>query len=476
MAKLIFSKDSGLSVLEKEVSKSGTTIGRSKTSDLSIIEPSVSGNHCTIRSVDGVWRLIDNDSSNGTFLNDVQITEVELKEGDVVRFGNVSATFSLATTAAASDSPESVKEDDSAKEDDVEDFKPDKEAEKLSVKKDKPEEDLSGDDIALVADLNSKYNAIREQVSKIIIGQSAVVEEVLIAIFSRGHALLLGVPGLAKTLLISTLSKVLDLDFKRVQFTPDLMPSDITGTEVLEEDKLTGKREFRFVRGPLFTNMLLADEINRTPPKTQAALLEAMQEHRITAGSTTYTLSEPFFVLATQNPIEQEGTYPLPEAQLDRFLFNIVLDYPTAEEESLIIRSVTGSRQPELTKVLDGDTVVKLQELILRVPVAPHVIDYARDLARATRPQQPEAPDFVKEMVSWGAGPRAGISLIHAAKARAVLNGRHHATTFDVSAVALPVLRHRVVTTFAAEAAGVKSDDVIKMLLKSLKPHEDLNI
>jgi len=299
---------------------------------------------------------------------------------------------------------------------------------------------------------------------------------VLVAVFSRGHALLVGVPGVAKTLLISTISRVMDLSFKRVQFTPDLMPSDITGTDVLEEDRTTGRREFRFVKGPIFANMVLADEINRTPPKTQSALLEAMQEHAVTVSGSNYRLPEPFFVLATQNPIEQEGTYPLPEAQLDRFLFNIIVDYPKKAEESAIIRQVTGPQADTVEKVLNAEQVLAMQALVRRVPVADHVIDFARDLARATRPNQAEAPDFVREMVSWGAGPRAGISLVTAAKARAVLYGRYHATTADVAAVAHPVLRHRVLTTFNAEAAGVKSDKIISMLLERLRPSENLDV
>jgi len=297
-----------------------------------------------------------------------------------------------------------------------------------------------------------------------------VIEEVLVAMFCQGHALLVGVPGLAKTLLISTLSKVLHLSFKRVQFTPDLMPSDITGTDVLEEDRTTGKRVFRFVHGPLFANMVLADEINRTPPKTQAALLEAMQEHRVTVGEQTYILPEPFFVLATQNPIEQEGTYPLPEAQLDRFMFNISVDYPTAEEEITIMKQVTGTYQANLTPTLTGEDIIRLQQIVRRVPVADHVFAYARDLARATRPASPEAPDFVNELVNWGAGPRASIYLIMAAKARAILHGRYHATTEDVREMALPVLRHRVLTTFNAEAAGITSDEVVMRLLAEIRP------
>jgi MoxR-like ATPase len=302
------------------------------------------------------------------------------------------------------------------------------------------------------------------------------VEQVLIAIFCRGHALLVGVPGVAKTLLVSTLGHLLDLSYKRIQFTPDLMPSDITGSDVLQEDQTTGKRVFRFIQGPIFANMLLADEINRTPPKTQAALLEAMQEHRVTIGDTSYHLPEPFFVLATQNPIEQEGTYPLPEAQLDRFMFNIIVDYPNAEEEREIISQVTGSYKAELEVTLTAQEVLRLQQIVRRVPVAGHVIDYARDIARATRPKAPDAPDFVKEMVAWGAGPRAGICLITAAKARAILHGRYHATTEDVRNVALPVLRHRVLTTFNAEAAGVTSDEIIRMVIERLKPVENINV
>ncbi len=331
-------------------------------------------------------------------------------------------------------------------------------------------------DAALIQEMCDLGGRMKKQLAQVIVGQDKVIDEVLIAVFSRGHALLVGVPGVAKTLLISTVSRVMDLSFKRVQFTPDLMPSDITGTDVLEEDHTTGRRTFRFVKGPVFANMVLADEINRTPPKTQAAMLEAMQEHHVTVSGEKYRLPEPFFVLATQNPIEQEGTYPLPEAQLDRFLFNIIVDYPSKEEESLVIRQVTGPQSDAVEKVLNAEHVLKMQELVRRVPVADHVIDFARDLTRATRPNQPEAPDFVREMVAWGAGPRAGISLITAAKARAALYGRYHATTVDVAAVAYPVLRHRVLTTFNAEAAGVKSDKIIAMLLERLRPSENLDV
>ena len=328
----------------------------------------------------------------------------------------------------------------------------------------------SVDDIEAVKALNDAYRSMTGQLATVIVGQSEVIEQVLVAMFCQGHALLVGVPGLAKTLLIRTISEVLHLSFKRIQFTPDLMPSDITGTDVLEEDRTTGKRVFRFVHGPVFANMILADEINRTPPKTQAALLEAMQEHMVTVGEKTYSLPEPFFVLATQNPIEQEGTYPLPEAQLDRFMFHIHVDYPSAEEELDIMKRVTGTYEATLSAALTGEDILRLQRIVRRVPVAEHVFQYARDLARASRPGTNEAPEFVNELVNWGAGPRAAIYLTLAAKARAILHGRYHATTEDVREMALPVLRHRVLTTFNAEAAGITSDEVVLRLLTEIRP------
>ena len=333
------------------------------------------------------------------------------------------------------------------------------------------------DDLALAQELRDKYEALQTQLGKVIVGQDEVIEQMLISIFCRGHALLVGVPGLAKTLLVSSLSEALGLSFKRVQFTPDLMPSDITGTDVLEEDRTTGKRVFRFIKGPLFANMVLADEINRTPPKTQAALLEAMQEHQVTIGEDTYPLPEPFFVLATQNPIEQEGTYPLPEAQLDRFMFQIHVGYPSDAEEQQIIKQVTSGAKATIDQVLEGEDVAKLQELVRQVPVADHIVAYAARLVRATRPKEADAPDFIREQVGWGAGPRAGIYLIAAAKARAVLHGRVHVTTPDVQALAVPVLRHRVLTTFNAEAAGVTSEDVIARLIETIPVGEEsLNV
>ena len=325
-------------------------------------------------------------------------------------------------------------------------------------------------DIEAVQKLNAAYRRLTGEIAQAIVGQAAVIEQVLIAMFCRSHALLVGVPGLAKTLLVSTVARVLHLSFKRIQFTPDLMPSDITGTDVLEEDRTTGKRVFRFVHGPLFANMVLADEINRTPPKTQAALLEAMQERMVTVGERDYALPAPFFVLATQNPIEQEGTYPLPEAQLDRFMFMVKVDYPSADEEIEIMKKVSGTYEATLGTVLAGDDILSLQHVVRRVPAADHVFQYARDLTRASRPHTPAAPTFIDELVQWGAGPRATINLMMAAKASAILHGRYHATTEDVREVAVPVMRHRVITTFNAEASGVTADQIIQRLLDEVKP------
>jgi MoxR-like ATPase len=327
---------------------------------------------------------------------------------------------------------------------------------------------------AAVRDLASAYAQMTEQIGKVIVGQAEVVEQLLMALFSRGHCLLVGVPGLAKTLLVSTVSRILHLSFKRIQFTPDLMPSDITGTDILQDDPETGRRRFTFLKGPIFANMVLADEINRTPPKTQAALLEAMQEHHVTAGASTYHLPEPFFVLATQNPIEQEGTYPLPEAQLDRFMFNIKVGYPGREEEIEIMRRTTSTAKVELAPMLQGEQILRLQEVVRQVVVADHIFEYVADLVRATRPRESNAPKFISEMVGWGAGPRACQYLILGGKARAILHGRLHVTEDDIKAVALPVLRHRLVTTFHADAEGVTTDDIIRKLLATVaSPREE---
>jgi MoxR-like ATPase len=328
---------------------------------------------------------------------------------------------------------------------------------------------LDTQDLEAVERLQRGYRALKDEIQKVIVGQEAVLEQLLVAIFSRGHCLLVGVPGLAKTLMISTLARCLSLSFHRIQFTPDLMPSDITGTEVIQEDKATGERRFQFLKGPVFANVILADEVNRTPPKTQAALLEAMQEHQVTAGGKKHTLDEPFFVLATQNPIEQEGTYPLPEAQLDRFMFNVLVDYPSEQEEFEIMRRTTAGIDHRVEVVLSGEQILRLQDTVRRVPIADHVIQYAMRLARATRVRTQEAPDFVREWISWGAGPRASQYLILGGKARAILHGRHHVSTEDIAAVAHPVLRHRIVTNFNAEAEGVTTDKIVDLLLEHVK-------
>jgi MoxR-like ATPase len=353
------------------------------------------------------------------------------------------------------------------------------------------------EDLQAVQELNEAYRLITEQLGRVIVGQQQVIEELLVAMFARGHCLLVGVPGLAKTLLIRTLAEALALEFRRIQFTPDLMPSDITGTEVIQEDRRSGSRELRFLKGPIFGNVILADEINRTPPKTQAALLEAMQEYQITAGGQRHQLTQPFFVLATQNPIEHEGTYPLPEAQLDRFMFNTFVDYPDEEEEFDIVRRTTADITATVTPTLSGEKILALQKIVRRVPVADHVVRYAMKLVRLTRwrkaavpagakrgehvpagakrndgmppgAKHNDVPQFIRDYVSWGAGPRASQYLVLGAKARAVLYGRFYAGIDDVRAVALPVLRHRIVTNFNAEAEGVKSDEIIRRLIDTV--------
>ena len=319
-------------------------------------------------------------------------------------------------------------------------------------------------DVELVSELQSKINSIRKEIAKVIVGQEEIIENLLTALLSNGHCLLVGVPGLAKTLLIKTLSEALNLQFSRIQFTPDLMPSDITGTEILDEDQTTKQRKFRFIKGPVFANIILADEINRTPPKTQAALLEAMQEKTVTAAGVKYTLPNPFFVLATQNPIEQEGTYPLPEAQLDRFMFNLWLDYPSFEEEIKIVKSTTGSLNPEIKKSITAEDILKFQQLVRRVPVADNVIEYAVKMVNSTRPNNNLLNKEVAELISWGAGPRASQYLILAAKTYAILNGRYTPEIADIDKALIPVLRHRIIPSFNAEAEGISTVDIIKKL------------
>ena len=329
-------------------------------------------------------------------------------------------------------------------------------------------ENIAPDDLAAVEACQASFEKMRTELAEVIVGQDEVIEQVLVAIFSRGHALLEGVPGLAKTLLISSLAEATHLTFKRIQFTPDLMPSDITGTEVIQEDLETRQRRYKFLPGPLFANMILADEINRTPPKTQAAMLEGMQERQVSAGGTMHKLPVPFFVLATQNPLEQEGTYPLPEAQLDRFLLYIKVDYPSGLEEWEIARRVTTGKLGTISPILSGEEIIKLQDLVVRVPVSDQVLGYAWTLVRASRPGSAEAPEFVNKWINWGAGPRGVLTLVTCAKARAILHGRYHATLGDVQAVVKPALRHRIAGNYAAQANDLASDQLIDMLMEAV--------
>ena len=321
-------------------------------------------------------------------------------------------------------------------------------------------------DLEILKNLSTKKTAFFNEISKVLIGQKSVLDHILISLLSQGHTLLVGVPGLAKTLLVQTLSKILNLSFKRIQFTPDLMPSDITGTEIIDIDQNTGQRSFRFHKGPIFANLVLADEINRTPPKTQAALLEAMQEHKVTAGGKSYNLEKPFFVLATQNPIEQEGTYPLPEAQLDRFMFNLKIDYPSQKDEILIVRNTTASQSTVLTPIIDKQELISFQNLVKKIPISDNVVEYTVKLVNATRPQSDNSPDFIKNSIDWGAGPRASQYLVLGAKAKAALNGNPTPSIDDVNSLILPILRHRVLPNFNAEAEGLKIEDILTKLIE----------
>jgi len=410
------------------------SIGRRPDMDLPLKDGALSGEHAELRLDDGAWKINDLGSSNGTLLNDAPVVSAQLATGDRVQLG--SSTFIFRADRAVA------------------------EIESVPI--------ASADELALVEKMRDHADRIRSEVGKVIVGQREVLDQVLMCILANGHALLIGLPGMAKTLMVRTIASVLNLKFKRVQFTPDLMPGDIIGTDVLETNSATGEKEFRFIRGPIFCNLLLADEINRTPPKTQAALLEAMQEKMVTAGNTSYTLEEPFFVLATQNPIEQEGTYPLPEAQLDRFMFNIWVDYPEPHEEEEILRATTGAKRIEPQPVLSQADVLHLQSVVRKVPVSDHVIKYVTRLVGATRPQSPTAPQVTKTYVSTGAGPRAGQYLILAAKAMAILEGRIHVSCADIRRAAPPVLRHRILTNFAADSEGLTPLSIVKKLIEEV--------
>lgn len=413
-------------------------LGRSLDSDIVLDDGSVSQQHAQLVPKGGQWQIIDLGSANGTNVNGDDISAHWLVPGDTVTIGQSQFVMgreeSRATvTPPAAEAPPASQED-----------------------------------LALVNQMRARTDRIRQEVGKVIIGQLDVLDQVLMCIIAGGHALLIGLPGMAKTLMVRTIASVLNLQFKRVQFTPDLMPTDIIGTDVLETDQSTGEKVFRFIRGPIFCNLLLADEINRTPPKTQAALLEAMQEKEVTAGNETYKLDPPFFVLATQNPIEQEGTYPLPEAQLDRFMFNIWVGYPKPEEEEQILRTTTSGTTARAEAVMTKQDILQLQEVVRKIPVSDHVIKYVTRLVGATRPQNEDVPEVTKKFVSTGAGPRAGQYLILAAKAMAVLEGRIHVSCADIRRAAPPVLRHRILTNFAADSEGLTSLDIVKKILQEV--------
>jgi MoxR-like ATPase len=436
MAKITFvaGRESGQS---REVAGTKpTVIGRHRDCDIALVDAAVSNHHARLERTAAGWVLTDMGSSNGTSFNGRRIERpTPIEEGALIDLGDeVRFRFHLAPGEAGLPPPEST-----------------------------PAE------LALIQQMRDRTEQIRREVAKVIVGQTEVIEQLMMVLLAGGHGLLVGMPGMAKTLMVSTVARVLDLDFRRIQFTPDLMPTDMTGTEVLETDRTTQEKNFRFIRGPIFCNLLLADEINRTPPKTQAALLEAMQEKRVTVGNVTYPLDAPFFVLATQNPIEQEGTYPLPEAQLDRFMFNIWVDYPQEHEEEEIVRTTTASQPAAPATVLSKEDVLQLQSVVRKIPVSPHVVKYTIRLVRATRPGDARAPDFVRQFVATGAGPRAGQYLILAAKARAVLEGRLHVSCNDIRRAALPVLRHRILTNFAADSEGLTPIKLVERLLATVQ-------
>jgi len=433
-------------------------IGRGDDCDIRISQTSISRHHAALDLTDGAWRIEDLGSQNGVFINGERVREFELPEKTKVQLGTINMVFDpdfgageVSLAASETDDEESDAEE---------------QADQPAVPV--GDEELSEGTISDIREMGEVYKSIEAEFGRVIIGQRDVMEELLIAIAAGGHCLMIGLPGLAKTLMVSTLAQILRLRFKRIQFTPDLMPSDIIGTDVLDVNETTGQKTFRFIKGPIFTNMLLADEINRTPPKTQAALLESMQEHQVTVSNHVFPLPPPFFVLATQNPLEQEGTYPLPEAQLDRFMFNIMVDYPEEDDEEEIVATTTTTQDVNLKQVLSAEDLVLLQNRVRELPVSPHVVKYATRLTRMTRPKCDGAPQFIKDNVFCGAGPRAAQYLILGAKARAIVHGRLNVSCEDVRSLALPVLRHRIFTNFTADSEGIGPDDLVKQLLISV--------
>ncbi len=420
------------------------TLGRQEDCAICVDNvPGVSRQHARFRQEDGSWLVEDLGSQNGIYFNNQKHERKQLEDGDVLWFSNFSLRYESANGNAPGNAADTA-------------------AHPRHGGAPPAEVDI---DPERVREVGRLITQVEMEFRKVIVGQKQVLEELLVALLSNGHCLMIGLPGLAKTLMIKTLSDILELSFKRIQFTPDLMPSDIIGSDVLDVDEDTGRKSFRFIRGPIFTNMLLADEINRTPPKTQAALLEAMQERQVTASNHVFPLPQPFFVLATQNPLEQEGTYPLPEAQLDRFMFNIIVEYPSESEEEEIVRQTTGRKQVELNHVISAQQLIDIQAMVRDLPVSPHVIKYATRLARATRPKDRQAPDYIRQHVACGAGPRAAQFLILGAKAKAVLEGNLNVNCDHVRSLALPILRHRIFTNFTADSEGITTDKLVESLI-----------
>jgi MoxR-like ATPase len=456
MAKLFLQQSDGDQLLTDLDPTQTYLIGRSDDCSICIPAEAISSHHAQLSPGEEGWVLEDLGSSNGTAVNGQAIGKAVLTDGAQLVLGGQVVLLFIEEPAAEAAAAEPVPQQE--------------------VKKGKRElksHGASEEDLKLVKAMSLRSEKIRDEIAKVIIGQVDIIDQVMMVIIAGGHGLLVGMPGMAKTTLCATIAKVLDMEFKRVQFTPDLMPTDITGTEILEHDPVTDKKSFRFIKGPIFTNMLLADEINRTPPKTQASLLEAMQEKCVTVGNQTYKLDAPFFVLATQNPIEQEGTYPLPEAQQDRFMFNLWVDYPKEDEEETVVKATTVAKSEQPQKVITKEELLQLQSVVRKIPVSDHVIKYAVRLVRATRPHDAKSPDFIKKYVSNGAGPRAGQFLVLAAKARAVLEGRIHVSCGDVVKAAVPVLRHRIIANFAADSEGLTTTMLVERLLKTVEQPDD---